>query len=138
MSYWREREYTADQYAAALGQAEELADFLEIHALIHDHPVPLIWLTEHTHPPTELRIDKLRNTRRSAVQPCVLRAAAAGTITTRLAARMKDRSRTIVVGDVASHAPARGTMRSGVSGTPVRTCQGRPSGRLRRGLTARP
>ena len=39
---------------------KELADFLEIHALIHDHPVPLIWLTEHTHPPTELRIDKLR------------------------------------------------------------------------------
>lgn len=59
-SYWREREYTADQYAARLGQAEELADFLDIHALIHDHPVPFIWLTEHTHPPTELRIDKLR------------------------------------------------------------------------------
>jgi hypothetical protein len=31
------------------------------HALIHDHPVPYIWLTEHTHPPAELRIDKLRN-----------------------------------------------------------------------------
>jgi len=59
-SYWREREYAADHYAARLGQAEELADFLEIHALIHDHPVPFIWLTEHTHPPTELRIDKLR------------------------------------------------------------------------------
>jgi Zn-dependent protease with chaperone function len=59
-SYWREREYTADQYAASLGQADELADFLEIHALIHDHPVPFIWLTEHTHPPTELRIDRLR------------------------------------------------------------------------------
>jgi hypothetical protein len=28
--------------------------------LIHDHPVPLIWLTEHTHPPAELRIDRLR------------------------------------------------------------------------------
>ena len=59
-SYWREREYTADQYAANLGQADELADFLEVHALIHDHPVPFIWLTEHTHPPTELRIDQLR------------------------------------------------------------------------------
>jgi Zn-dependent protease with chaperone function len=58
--YWREREYTADQYAARLGQADELADFLEIHALIHDHPIPFIWLTEHTHPPTELRIDRLR------------------------------------------------------------------------------
>jgi Zn-dependent protease with chaperone function len=61
-SYWREREYTADQYATTLGQAEELADFLEIHALVHDHPVPFIWLTEHTHPPTELRIDQLRKT----------------------------------------------------------------------------
>ena len=58
--YWRQREYKADQYAASLGQADELADFLEIHALIHDHPVPFIWLTEHTHPPTELRIDRLR------------------------------------------------------------------------------
>jgi Zn-dependent protease with chaperone function len=61
-SYWREREYTADQHAARLGQAQELADFLETHALIHDHPVPFIWLTEHTHPPTELRIDRLRST----------------------------------------------------------------------------
>jgi Zn-dependent protease with chaperone function len=61
-AYWRQREYKADQYAAKLGQADELADFLEIHALIHDHPVPFMWLTEHTHPPTELRIDKLRNT----------------------------------------------------------------------------
>jgi Zn-dependent protease with chaperone function len=61
-TYWRQREYKADLYAAKLGQADELADFLEIHALIHDHPLPFIWLTEHTHPPTELRIDKLRNT----------------------------------------------------------------------------
>jgi Zn-dependent protease with chaperone function len=59
-SYWREREYLADQFAAGLGQADELADFLEVHALLHDHPVPFIWLTEHTHPPTELRIDRLR------------------------------------------------------------------------------
>jgi Zn-dependent protease with chaperone function len=59
--YWRRREYKADQYATSLGQAEELADFLETHALHHDHPVPFIWLTEHTHPPTELRIDRLRN-----------------------------------------------------------------------------
>jgi Zn-dependent protease with chaperone function len=58
--YWRQREYKADEYAASLGQADELADFLEIHALIHDHPVPFIWLSEHTHPPTELRIDRLR------------------------------------------------------------------------------
>lgn len=59
-AYWRRREYEADAYAATLGQAEDLADFLENHALIHDHPIPYIWLTKHTHPPTELRIDKLR------------------------------------------------------------------------------
>lgn len=58
--YWRRREYAADAYAANLGQADELADFLETHALLHDHPVPYIWLTEHTHPPVELRIDRLR------------------------------------------------------------------------------
>jgi Zn-dependent protease with chaperone function len=66
-SYWREREYTADHYAATLGQADELADFLEVHALMHDHPVPFIWLTEHTHPPTELRIDRLRKTSRASL-----------------------------------------------------------------------
>jgi Zn-dependent protease with chaperone function len=64
--YWRGREYLADGYAASLGQADELADFLEVHALIHDHPVPFIWPTEHTHPPTELRIDRLRT---AAVAP---------------------------------------------------------------------
>jgi Zn-dependent protease with chaperone function len=61
-AYWRAREYHADQYAASLGQAEDLADFLEVHALMHDHPVPYIWLTEHTHPPVELRIEQLRST----------------------------------------------------------------------------
>jgi Zn-dependent protease with chaperone function len=58
--YWRGREYAADAYAAKLGQADELADFLETHALLHDHPIPYIWLTEHTHPPVELRINRLR------------------------------------------------------------------------------
>jgi Zn-dependent protease with chaperone function len=70
-SYWREREYLADQYAASLGQADELADFLEIHALINDHPVPFIWLTEHTHPPTEPRIDKLRAARYAEIPASV-------------------------------------------------------------------
>ncbi len=68
--YWRGREYHADHYAATLGQADELADFLEIHALIHDQPVPMIWLTEHTHPPTELRVDRLR-TAAHATTPAV-------------------------------------------------------------------
>ena len=61
--YWRGREYAADEYAASLGQADELADFLETNALIYDHPIPHIWLTQTPHPPTELRIDRLRNYR---------------------------------------------------------------------------
>ena len=56
---WRAREYGADQYAAKLGQGSELAQFLQTHALAHDRPVPFIWLSDETHPPTELRIDKL-------------------------------------------------------------------------------
>jgi len=63
-SHWREREYLADRYAAHLRQGDDLADFLEEHALIHDHPRPFVWLTEHDHPPTELRIDRLRNASR--------------------------------------------------------------------------
>ena len=59
-SYWRQREYAADAYAAALGQGNELADFLEVHALMHDHPVPFFWKSELTHSPTELRIDRLQ------------------------------------------------------------------------------
>lgn len=59
-SCWRAREYEADSYAARLGQAEELAEFLENFALIHDQPIPFIWLTEHAHPPAELPIDRLR------------------------------------------------------------------------------
>jgi len=57
---WREQEYEADRFAASIGWGEELATFLEAEALKHDHPIPLVWLTDHTHPPTELRIDALR------------------------------------------------------------------------------
>lgn len=57
---WRENEYAADQYAAMLGQADELADFLEINSLAFDQPLPFTWLSTVTHPPTELRIDRLR------------------------------------------------------------------------------
>jgi Zn-dependent protease with chaperone function len=56
---WRTNEYTADQYAANLGQATELAECLQDNALLYDQPVPFSWLTPHTHPPTELRIDRL-------------------------------------------------------------------------------
>jgi Zn-dependent protease with chaperone function len=57
---WREMEYAADQYAAMLGQGDELADFLEINSLAFDQPVPFTWMAAVTHPPSELRIDRLR------------------------------------------------------------------------------
>ncbi len=57
--YWRAREHHADLYAANLGQAQSLAMFLENNALENDIPVPFIWLTDTTHPPTEHRIDRL-------------------------------------------------------------------------------
>ncbi len=62
-NYWREREYDADHYAATLGQADELADFLETHALLYDRPIPHMWLTDTDHDFTELRINRLRNYR---------------------------------------------------------------------------
>jgi Zn-dependent protease with chaperone function len=58
-AYWRTREYHADQYAARLGQAPALARFLDTNALQDDLPVPFVWLTEHSHPFTEHRIDRL-------------------------------------------------------------------------------
>ncbi|HEV2945269.1 MAG TPA: M48 family metalloprotease [Solirubrobacteraceae bacterium] len=61
--YWRAREYDADHYAATLGQADELADFLEVHALLYDRPIPYMGLTDTDHDFTELRIDRLRNYR---------------------------------------------------------------------------
>jgi Peptidase family M48 len=57
--YWRAREHYADHYAASLGQATGLSEFLDTCALENDLPVPFVWLTEHTHPPTEHRIDRL-------------------------------------------------------------------------------
>jgi len=57
---WREQEYDADRFAASIGRGEELADFLQAQTLKHDHPIPLVWLTDHTHPPTALRIEALR------------------------------------------------------------------------------
>jgi Zn-dependent protease with chaperone function len=58
-AYWRAREFQADRYAAGLGQAQALARFLDINALENDLPIPFLWLTEHTHPATEHRIDRL-------------------------------------------------------------------------------
>lgn len=60
-SWWRGREYIADQYAKQLGYGEEFADYLEEYGLFYDRPVPFVWLTLQTHPPVELRIDRLRD-----------------------------------------------------------------------------
>jgi hypothetical protein len=59
-AWWRQREYIADDYAAKLGQAEHLANLLEVHGLIYDTPIRRVWATTHTHPPVALRIDRLR------------------------------------------------------------------------------
>jgi Zn-dependent protease with chaperone function len=66
---WREAEYRADEWAARIGQGEALADFLQRELLKHDHPIPLVWLSDHTHPPTVLRIEQLRAGARGAPQP---------------------------------------------------------------------
>lgn len=54
--YWRQREYVADAYAAYLGQALPLANALE-RVLLLDAALP--FMGHGTHPPTELRIDRL-------------------------------------------------------------------------------
>jgi Zn-dependent protease with chaperone function len=56
---WRQGEYQADQYAASLGKADELAQFLQTHALAMDRPMPYPWLSDYTHPPVEHRIERL-------------------------------------------------------------------------------
>lgn len=55
----RSREFLADQYAAQLGQAADLKEFLETEALLYDRPAPYGWLQQNSHPPTELRIEAL-------------------------------------------------------------------------------
>jgi Zn-dependent protease with chaperone function len=57
--YWREREFAADAFTARLGQGQAFAEFLQTSALEHDLPVPFSWLSEHSHPSTEHRIDLL-------------------------------------------------------------------------------
>jgi Zn-dependent protease with chaperone function len=59
-SWWRLREYAADDYAARLGQAEELARLLEQEVLLYDIPIRFVWMTTQSHPPTALRIERLR------------------------------------------------------------------------------
>jgi Zn-dependent protease with chaperone function len=71
-AHWRRREYAADDQAATLGQAEGLADFLDLHALFFDLPVPFAWLAERSHPPVELRLERLRQGHRPGSTHVVL------------------------------------------------------------------
>jgi hypothetical protein len=62
-AWWRLREYAADDYAARLGQADALAGFFEADGMLYDAPIRRIWASKETHPPTALRIDRLRQHR---------------------------------------------------------------------------
>jgi Zn-dependent protease with chaperone function len=58
-AYWRSREHHADRYAANLEQADMLGEFLDEHRALIDLPVPFMWLSDHSHPPTEHRVEHL-------------------------------------------------------------------------------
>jgi Zn-dependent protease with chaperone function len=58
-AYWRSREYAADAYAAALGQAEDLARHLSDHEQPFDAPQPGVLFKAAEHPPVALRIESL-------------------------------------------------------------------------------
>lgn len=58
-AYWRSREHHADQYAANLGQADALGEFLDERRALIDLPIPFMWLSDHSHPPAEHRVERL-------------------------------------------------------------------------------
>jgi Zn-dependent protease with chaperone function len=68
-AWWRLREHVADTYAARLGQGEQLATFLQDHALLYDIPIKRIWASDETHPPVAQRIERLREQGRGAGEP---------------------------------------------------------------------
>ena len=60
-AWFRRREFVADEYAAKLGFADELADALARHALEDDRPRPFQFISDASHPYTTHRIDALHN-----------------------------------------------------------------------------
>jgi Zn-dependent protease with chaperone function len=60
-AWFRRREFVADEYAARLGYADELADALARHALEDDRPRPFQFISADSHPYTTYRIDALNN-----------------------------------------------------------------------------
>jgi len=59
-TYWRSREFAADQYAARLGQADTLAESLTLDALPYERPVRAMRFSRATHPYTKPRIARLK------------------------------------------------------------------------------
>ena len=58
-AYWRHREYTADAYAARLGQAEDLVRYLADNELPFDPPHRRRLFDRLEHPPVAHRIERL-------------------------------------------------------------------------------
>ncbi len=59
-AHWRAREYAADAHAAALGQAEDLAQHLSDYELPFDAPQRRLFFNASQHPPVALRVERLR------------------------------------------------------------------------------
>jgi Zn-dependent protease with chaperone function len=58
--YWRSREFTADLYAARLGQGPALASTLEHDSMPYERSIPRMRYSRASHPYTKPRIAKLR------------------------------------------------------------------------------
>ncbi|MBK5218879.1 MAG: M48 family metalloprotease [Thermoleophilia bacterium] len=58
-AHWRAREYAADDYAASLGQAEDLAGYLADQEQPFDAPQRGLFFNPAEHPPVALRIERL-------------------------------------------------------------------------------
>lgn len=59
-TYWRSREFIADQYAVQLGQGPALAESLEYESLPYERSIRNMRFSRATHPYTKPRITKLR------------------------------------------------------------------------------
>jgi Zn-dependent protease with chaperone function len=58
--YWRSREFAADEYAARLGQAHQLAQSLTSESLPYERSIPGMRFSRATHPYTKPRIARLQ------------------------------------------------------------------------------
>lgn len=61
--YWRSREFAADAYAARLGQADILAETLELESLPHERSIRNMRFSRASHPYTKPRIARLQEQR---------------------------------------------------------------------------